>query len=229
MKGSGQLTLFTRSSAECAYTATRTFDTLDAIFDCAWSELHPSMIALALANGKLIIVNADTTQPLLQYSAHAKEVSSVDWCVMRRHLLASASWDGTIRIWSPSTNPVGPLAVIPSTTNGVVVYEAAWSLHYPDTLLSAHRIGRHGYGISGSATRHRLSRCKVTSMRSSRPPGTDINRRWLQLHPRTRRFAYGISVSPPLPPQPCVATPGPSVGYAGPHGAPTNWHPWDTT
>lgn len=137
MKGSGQLTLFTRPSITSTYTVTKTFDTSDAIFDCSWSELHPSVIALALANGKLMIINPDTAQPLLQYSAHSKEVSSVDWCSLKKNLVASASWDGTIKIWSPSTNPAAPLAVIPGTTNGGVIYEAAWSLHYPDTLLSA--------------------------------------------------------------------------------------------
>lgn len=137
MKGSGQLTLFTRPSITSAYTATKTFDTSDAIFDYSWSELHPSVIALALANGKLAIVNPDTAQLLLQYPAHSKEISSVDWCVLRKDLVVTASWDGTIKVWSPSINPVAPLAAIPGTTNGVVVYEAAWSLHYPDTLLSA--------------------------------------------------------------------------------------------
>lgn len=137
MKGPGQLTLFTRPSITSTYGVAGTFDTADAIFDCSWSELHSSMLALALANGKLIIVNPDTAQLILQYSAHSKEVSSVDWCILRKNLVASASWDGTIKIWSPSANPVAPLAVIPGITGGGVVYEAAWSLHYPDTLLSA--------------------------------------------------------------------------------------------
>ena len=137
MKGAGQLTLFTRPSITSAYTVAKTFGTSDAIFDCSWSESHPYVIALALANGKVSIVNPDTAQLLLQCSAHLKEVSSVDWCVLRKNLVASASWDGTIRVWSPSTNPVAPLVTISSAADGVVVYEAAWSLHYPDTLLSA--------------------------------------------------------------------------------------------
>lgn len=137
MKGSGRLTLFTRPSITSYYTVTKTFDTPDAIFDCSWSELHPSVIALALANGRLVLVDLNAPQRPLQCPAHLKEISSVEWCVLKKNLLVSASWDGTVKIWSPSTNPLAPLMTIPSTTTGIVVYEAAWSVHYPDTLLTA--------------------------------------------------------------------------------------------
>lgn len=75
-------------------------NTPDAIYDCSWSETNANVIALACANGDILLHDYanNTTKPFKK--EHLKESSCVDWNLVDRDQILSTSWDGTIKIWN---------------------------------------------------------------------------------------------------------------------------------
>ena len=69
--------------------------------------------------------------------SHRPASSSIAWSLAREApRLATASWDGTVKVWDP-LRPDQPLAVFEAAHGGGYVYQARWSPHRPGLLLSA--------------------------------------------------------------------------------------------
>lgn len=81
----------------------RRFDTQAGLFDCAWSECHPRQLTTAGADGAVKLWDLETFDdfPVASWKEHSQEVSGVEWNLVRKDIFASASWDGTVRLWSP--------------------------------------------------------------------------------------------------------------------------------
>ncbi|KAI0421182.1 WD repeat domain-containing protein [Xylaria grammica] len=92
----------------------KTFDTNDAQYDLAWSEINENQLLAACGDGsiKLYDVNANEF-PIMNFHEHKREAYSVAWSPVTKDTFASSSWDGTVKIWSPTrteslrTLPVG--------------------------------------------------------------------------------------------------------------------------
>lgn len=131
MRGTGRLHIFQSGSLVSA------LDTADAVFDCAWSELSPSIIAIALANGELLLHDLKSERLVSRYrEQHSKEINSVDWNGLSQSLLCTASWDGTVRVWDTAASRQGHASSRLVVNAQQCVYEAVWSTHYADTLMS---------------------------------------------------------------------------------------------
>ena len=65
-------------------------------------------------------------RPLLSYTEHTAEVHGLDWCLHEKDAFCSASWDGTVKVWSPEqANSVATF----TEHSGAYVYEARWAPH----------------------------------------------------------------------------------------------------
>ncbi|KAI0478890.1 peroxisome targeting signal type 2 receptor [Xylariaceae sp. FL0804] len=95
----------------------KTFDTNDAQYDLAWSEINENQLLVACGDGavKLFDVGVDEF-PVANFHEHKREAFSVAWSPVTKDTFASSSWDGTVKIWSPvraeslRTLPVGTCA-----------------------------------------------------------------------------------------------------------------------
>ncbi|EAQ88073.1 hypothetical protein CHGG_04692 [Chaetomium globosum CBS 148.51] len=91
------------------------FDTNDALYDLAWSEINENQLVVACGDGslKLFDLTAPGDFPVMNFNEHNREAFSVCWNPIAKDSFISSSWDGTIKIWSPSrptslkTLPVG--------------------------------------------------------------------------------------------------------------------------
>jgi peroxin-7 len=78
------------------------FDTNDALYDLAWSELNENQLLAACGDGsiKLFDLGVDT-YPVMNYHEHKRETFSVFWNQTTKDTFVSSSWDGTVKIVSP--------------------------------------------------------------------------------------------------------------------------------
>ncbi|KAK7750361.1 peroxisomal targeting signal 2 receptor [Diatrype stigma] len=96
----------------------KTFDTNDAQYDLAWSEINENQLLVACGDGsvKLYDVGVASEFPVMNFHEHKREAFSVAWSPVTKDTFASSSWDGTVKIWSPArkdslkTLPVGNCA-----------------------------------------------------------------------------------------------------------------------
>ncbi|POS81258.1 hypothetical protein DHEL01_v200358 [Diaporthe helianthi] len=108
------------------------FDTNDALYDLAWSEINENQLLAACGDGsiKLFDLGVDT-YPVMNYHEHKRETFSVFWNQTTKDTFVSSSWDGTVKIWSP-TRPQS-LKTLPI---GSCTYSVSFSPHNP-ALISA--------------------------------------------------------------------------------------------
>ncbi|KAK6518720.1 peroxisomal targeting signal 2 receptor [Arthrobotrys conoides] len=112
--------------------AEKTFDTQDGLFDLAWSEVHENQLVVASGDGSLKLFDVGLNDfPIQSWQEHKREVFSVHWNLVDKTTFASSSWDGTVKIWSPSS----PTSLSTLPTNSCT-YSTAWSPHSA-TLVSA--------------------------------------------------------------------------------------------
>uniref|UniRef100_A0A453G0W3 Peroxin-7 n=2 Tax=Aegilops tauschii subsp. strangulata TaxID=200361 RepID=A0A453G0W3_AEGTS len=134
--GNGHLLVLDLSAAGPGLTPLFSFPTSDALFDCAWSESHDSLCAAASGDGsvRLFDVTLPPAQnPVRLLREHAREVHGIDWNPVRRDAFLSASWDDTLKLWSPDR----PASVRTFRGHEYCVYAAAWSARHPDVFASA--------------------------------------------------------------------------------------------
>jgi peroxin-7 len=62
-----------------------------------------------------------------------QEVSAVDWNLLNKTLFISASWDNSLRIWTPPS----PSSLRTFARHTHTVYAAAWSPYSADSFASA--------------------------------------------------------------------------------------------
>lgn len=95
------------------------FDTQDGLFDLAWSETNENQMITSSGDGTVKLYDIMTARPMTAanqtagfndkninfplrvFHEHTKEVFSVNWNLVEKHLFCSASWDGSIKIWNP--------------------------------------------------------------------------------------------------------------------------------
>ncbi|KAK4237290.1 WD40-repeat-containing domain protein [Achaetomium macrosporum] len=92
----------------------KAFETNDALYDLAWSEINENQLVVACGDGSIKLFDlAAGDFPLMNFAEHKREAFSVCWNPIAKDSFISSSWDGTIKIWSPSrptslkTLPVG--------------------------------------------------------------------------------------------------------------------------
>lgn len=76
------------------------YDTQDAIYDTAWSELNENQLVAGCGDGsvKLYDLSAPGNLPVQNWHEHGREVYATSWNLISKDTLASSSWDGTIKL-----------------------------------------------------------------------------------------------------------------------------------
>ncbi|KAK4463694.1 WD40-repeat-containing domain protein [Cladorrhinum samala] len=109
------------------------FDTNDAQYDLAWSEINENQLAVACGDGSIKLFDLGVDQfPVMNFHEHNREAFSVCWNPITKDTFISSSWDGTIKIWSP-TRPQS-LKTLPV---GTCTYSAQFSPHNPSLISCA--------------------------------------------------------------------------------------------
>lgn len=87
-------------------TLPNSFDTNDALYDLAWSEINENQLLVACGDGsiKLFDIGVDT-YPVMNYHEHKRETFSVFWNQTAKDTFISSSWDGTVKIVCAPTTP----------------------------------------------------------------------------------------------------------------------------
>jgi len=83
----------------------KAYDTNDALYDLAWSEINENQLVAACGDGSLKMFDLGVDQfPIMNFHEHKKECFSVSWNPVTKDSFLSSSWDGTVKIWSPTRN-----------------------------------------------------------------------------------------------------------------------------
>ncbi|KND93191.1 Peroxisomal targeting signal 2 receptor [Tolypocladium ophioglossoides CBS 100239] len=83
----------------------KTFDTNDALYDLAWSEINENQLIVACGDGSLKLFDLGVNDfPVTNFHEHKRETFSVCWSPITKDTFLSSSWDGTVKIWSPTRN-----------------------------------------------------------------------------------------------------------------------------
>ncbi|GAA5866827.1 hypothetical protein JCM8547_003576 [Rhodosporidiobolus lusitaniae] len=109
------------------------FDTQDGLYDLAWSECHENQIAVGSGDGSVKLFDIMVPDfPIMKWHEHQREVFSVDWSNTQKQIFCTSSWDGTVKIWTP-TRP-SSLSTLPAHSS--CVYAALFSPSQPSILAS---------------------------------------------------------------------------------------------
>ena len=94
----------------------RRFDTNDALYDLAWSEINENQMIVACGDGSLKLFDLGVNDfPVMNFHEHKRETFSVCWNPITKDTFISSSWDGTVKIVrpvafivqiNPNTNPL---------------------------------------------------------------------------------------------------------------------------
>lgn len=112
------------------------FDTVDGLYDCAWSEENENVLVAACGDGSVKVYDLGAppnANPLRNFREHKHECCCVHWNMVRRDLFLSSSWDDTIKLWS--LHQPGSLSTF--TGHTYCVYQVAWNPAHGDIFLSA--------------------------------------------------------------------------------------------
>ncbi|KAL8399896.1 hypothetical protein RB594_000346 [Gaeumannomyces avenae] len=79
----------------------KTFDTNDAQYDLAWSELNENQLIVACGDGSIKLFDLGVNEfPVMNFHEHKRETFSVCWNPVTKDTFLSSSWDGTVKIVS---------------------------------------------------------------------------------------------------------------------------------
>jgi len=110
------------------------FKTQDAVYDCCWSEAHEGHLLSACGDGSIKLWDLGLRHnPWRAFTEHSKEVHGLTWNLVARETFASASWDGTIKLW----NPLVPASLVTWGEHEGQVYDAKFTPHSATGLASA--------------------------------------------------------------------------------------------
>ena len=106
------------------------FDTNDAQYDIAWSEINERQLVAACGDGSIKLFDIGVAQafPVMNFHEHKRETFAVSWNPVTKDSFVSSSWDGTIKIVSADLKgdqdppPPPPFRLVPNTRL-VVAYE----------------------------------------------------------------------------------------------------------
>ncbi|KAM3432798.1 hypothetical protein MY4824_006315 [Beauveria thailandica] len=83
----------------------KAFDTNDSLYDLAWSEINENQLIVACGDGSLKLFDLGVDDfPVMNFHEHKRETFSVFWNPVTKDTFVSSSWDGTVKIWSPTRN-----------------------------------------------------------------------------------------------------------------------------
>ena len=113
----------------------RSFDTQDGLYDCAWNEMNQNQMVSGDGGGgiKLWDMNTQDGYPIAMWKEHTTEVSSVDWNLQTKDCFLSASWDNTIKLWTPMSQR----SIRTFSAHTYCVYQALWSPRKANVFISA--------------------------------------------------------------------------------------------
>lgn len=75
------------------------FDTNDALYDLAWSEINENQMIVACGDGSLKLFDLGVNDfPVMNFHEHKRETFSVCWNPITKDTFISSSWDGTVKI-----------------------------------------------------------------------------------------------------------------------------------
>mmetsp|Transcript_107207 Transcript_107207/g.298619 ORF Transcript_107207/g.298619 Transcript_107207/m.298619 type:complete len:329 (-) Transcript_107207:95-1081(-) len=131
--GNGRLHIFDIGAPGGAVQPVCEWITKDGVYDCSWSEANEHVIATAQGDGTLKLF--DWTQPagpIMSLEEHTAEVYGVDFNLNSKHLLSSAAWDHTVKVW----DVVQGVCVRTFLAHQQIAYAAIWSPARPMCLAS---------------------------------------------------------------------------------------------
>ncbi|KAL9040541.1 MAG: hypothetical protein Q9180_001844, partial [Flavoplaca navasiana] len=112
--------------------AEKWFDTQDSLYDLAWSESHENQCVVAAGDGSIKLFDISLDQfPVQSWQEHKREVFAVHWNLVAKDTFCSSSWDGTVKIWSPTRTD--SILTLPTHS---CTYSASFSPHSPSLLSS---------------------------------------------------------------------------------------------
>lgn len=103
----------------------RVFDTVDGLYDCAWSEENENILVSASGDGSIKawdLAAPPQANPLRSLEEHTHEVYSLNWNTIKRDCFLSASWDDSVKLW----NLRSPHSLRTFTGHTYCVYAAQW-------------------------------------------------------------------------------------------------------
>ncbi|KAI9054698.1 hypothetical protein LZ554_001850 [Drepanopeziza brunnea f. sp. 'monogermtubi'] len=111
----------------------QSFTTADALYAITWSEQNEAHVIAACGDGtiKVFDINEPSGDAIMNYKEHSREVYSVAFNLVSKDNFVSSSWDGTIKLWSP-TRTFSQLT-LPTHS---CTYSVAFSPHSP-SIISA--------------------------------------------------------------------------------------------
>lgn len=128
--GNGRL--FALGMAASGIQVEKYYDTNDALYDVAWSEINENQLLTACGDGSIKLFDlAVDTYPVMNYHEHKRETFAVFWNQTTKDTFLSSSWDGTVKLWSPTRTE--SLKTLPI---GSCTYSAAFSPHNPHLLTA---------------------------------------------------------------------------------------------
>ncbi|KAK2743756.1 peroxisomal targeting signal 2 receptor [Myotisia sp. PD_48] len=106
------------------------FTTQDALYDLAWSEMNENQALVGSGDGSIKLFDIAVDEfPVQGWKEHSREVFAVHWNLVAKDRFCSSSWDGTVKIWTPSRQQ--SLLTLPTNS---CTYSAAFSPHSPDLV-----------------------------------------------------------------------------------------------
>ena len=77
----------------------KTWDTNDAQFDVAWSEINENQLLVACGDGSLKLFDLSVDNfPVMNFHEHKREALSVSWSPVTKDSFLTSSWDSTVRL-----------------------------------------------------------------------------------------------------------------------------------
>ena len=78
------------------------YDTNDALYDLAWSEINENQLVVASGDGSVKLYDLVTSGdfPVMNFVEHKREAFSVCWNPVVKDTFISSSWDGTVKLVS---------------------------------------------------------------------------------------------------------------------------------
>lgn len=88
-----------QADQEGLHTCAGRFDTNDAIYDLAWSEINENQLVVACGDGSLKLFDIGMKEfPIMIFHEHNREAFAVAWNPITKDTFISSSWDGTVKI-----------------------------------------------------------------------------------------------------------------------------------
>lgn len=87
------------NEADAATNCVYRFDTNDAIYDLAWSEINENQLVVACGDGSLKLFDIGMREfPVMIFHEHKREAFATAWNPVTKDNFISSSWDGTVKI-----------------------------------------------------------------------------------------------------------------------------------